>query len=549
MPTIAEVRAKYPQYSDMSDDQLAEALHRKFYSDMPKAEFDAKIGLTPADPYAGAAPSGALAQDPVAQRALQEGLQKKGDEMLIGPAGSMGNNPITAAVDRGLNTFGIKIPRALAAATATGLGKMGVDGFNPSYSENYDKAQAQADALQRQNPVSSTIGAGLGIAGQVAAMPAAAPASIGGRIAAAGGMGAGMGAIESGIESKGDLGATARGAAAGGLGGLAGGALGEAIGGVVARKAARNATIDLAPTADDLGQRAAAAYKAASDAGVWYSPKAYSTFVNDVKQSLSKEGYYGKLHPNTSAIVEALDGEAGKAVTLDQLENLRRVAMAGTDTLNKSDKRLAYQVLDKLDNFARESKGVIFGNGVQGVAALQNARALWAAKSKSDRITAALQTAEQRAATTGSGANIDNATRQELRKLLKYGGRGFSKDEQKLIASAAFGSNGRNLARLIGKFSPTGAVSAGMSAVVGHSLAGPAGLALPVVGSVAKEMADRGTQNAAQYAAAMARLAQANPEAVKQIAQRSTNARLKAAALAAIAGISGGIALAPGLSQ
>src|SRR5690606_14383485 len=47
MPTIAEIRKKYPQYEDMSDRQLADSLYRKFYSDMPRAEFDAKIGLSP----------------------------------------------------------------------------------------------------------------------------------------------------------------------------------------------------------------------------------------------------------------------------------------------------------------------------------------------------------------------------------------------------------------------------------------------------------------------------------------------------------------------
>lgn len=46
MATIAEIRAKYPQYGDMSDQQIADALHAKFYSDMPRQEFDAKIGLT-----------------------------------------------------------------------------------------------------------------------------------------------------------------------------------------------------------------------------------------------------------------------------------------------------------------------------------------------------------------------------------------------------------------------------------------------------------------------------------------------------------------------
>jgi len=47
MPSITDVRKQYPQYNDMSDRQLADALHAKFYSDIPKADFDAKIGLAP----------------------------------------------------------------------------------------------------------------------------------------------------------------------------------------------------------------------------------------------------------------------------------------------------------------------------------------------------------------------------------------------------------------------------------------------------------------------------------------------------------------------
>src|SRR5688572_6178685 len=42
---ISEVRAKYPQYKDLSDEQLAKGLHQKFYSDMPYDQFATKIGL------------------------------------------------------------------------------------------------------------------------------------------------------------------------------------------------------------------------------------------------------------------------------------------------------------------------------------------------------------------------------------------------------------------------------------------------------------------------------------------------------------------------
>lgn len=50
MASLAEIRQQYPQYSDLSDEQLAESLYRKYYSDMPRADFDAKIGLKSAVP-------------------------------------------------------------------------------------------------------------------------------------------------------------------------------------------------------------------------------------------------------------------------------------------------------------------------------------------------------------------------------------------------------------------------------------------------------------------------------------------------------------------
>lgn len=47
MPTLTEIREQYPQYSDMSDEALAGALYQKFYSDMPRADFDTKVGFKP----------------------------------------------------------------------------------------------------------------------------------------------------------------------------------------------------------------------------------------------------------------------------------------------------------------------------------------------------------------------------------------------------------------------------------------------------------------------------------------------------------------------
>lgn len=47
MATLADIRKSYPDYADMSDDSLADALHTKFYADMPRSEFNSKVGYTP----------------------------------------------------------------------------------------------------------------------------------------------------------------------------------------------------------------------------------------------------------------------------------------------------------------------------------------------------------------------------------------------------------------------------------------------------------------------------------------------------------------------
>jgi hypothetical protein len=47
MATLAEIRKKYPQYADMPDEDLARALHGKYYSDLEFEEFSKQIGLKP----------------------------------------------------------------------------------------------------------------------------------------------------------------------------------------------------------------------------------------------------------------------------------------------------------------------------------------------------------------------------------------------------------------------------------------------------------------------------------------------------------------------
>jgi hypothetical protein len=105
MATIAEIRAQYPQYSDMSDAALADALYKKFYSDIPRADFDAKVGLQTAPaPRSEGMPTAPRQELTAGQRMYQsirpyvaptvEALGSAGGALLGGTAGTFGAGPV-----------------------------------------------------------------------------------------------------------------------------------------------------------------------------------------------------------------------------------------------------------------------------------------------------------------------------------------------------------------------------------------------------------------------------------------------------------------------
>jgi hypothetical protein len=215
MTTIAEVREKFPQYNDMSDADLAGALHQKFYTDMPLAEFHDKIGFTAPDPLNVNAPP---------DRGLLGGINN-----FVGGTADAATQGLTFGFADELGAGG----RALARG-ATNL----IQGKDADLSGNYDRALADIRGREKQfaeeHPVASTtanIVGGLATGGPAAKAVVAAPsipraigtaATTGAGYGALGGFGAGEGGFENRIASAG------QGAA---LGGLFGGAL-PAVGAV-----------------------------------------------------------------------------------------------------------------------------------------------------------------------------------------------------------------------------------------------------------------------------------------------------------------------------
>lgn len=64
MGTLADFRRQYPQYNDMSDTELADALHRQYYSDLPKDEVFKRLNVkAPKAEQSAAAAAPAMADD------------------------------------------------------------------------------------------------------------------------------------------------------------------------------------------------------------------------------------------------------------------------------------------------------------------------------------------------------------------------------------------------------------------------------------------------------------------------------------------------------
>src|SRR5262249_5460843 len=117
----------------------------------------------------------------------------------------------------------------------------------------------------------------------------------------------------------------------------------------------------------------------------------------------------------------------------------------------------------------------------------------YAAARTAQRVQEKLNNADLGAASTYSGGNLNNKTRQSLKTLLtsKKGQRGLTPDELQSIEDTVRGWTLGNITRAAGKLlGGGGGLGAVASGAAGHLLAGPLGLAVPIAGYGVKKIGD-----------------------------------------------------------
>jgi hypothetical protein len=156
MTNIAEIRKKYPQYSDMSDDALAGALHKKFYSDMPRDEFNTKIGLVKSTAKQPVAAPVQQTEVPLGRRTIE--FIRPTVEALGGVAGGALGTPLGPVGIMG------------GAGLGYGIAKGGLDVAEQMF--GYRKAPSSAEEALKGAAKDVTIGAALEGVGRGIVSPA-----------------------------------------------------------------------------------------------------------------------------------------------------------------------------------------------------------------------------------------------------------------------------------------------------------------------------------------------------------------------------------------
>lgn len=240
----------------------------------------------------------------------------------------------------------------------------------------------------------------------------------------------------------------------------------------------------------DLKPAKDAAYQAVDSMGVKYKPTTFDGLVSVMDTEIKAAKFNPRLHPGAAGAMREIQKMRGQSPTLTEVDQLRQFvrenAIAGR---SPGEQRIGQIMLRQIDDFinAAGPKQVVAGDPKAAAAKIKEARDLNTRFRKVETVEEAMESARLRAGSTGSGGNVDNATRQNLRRVLEDGQ--WTPEEAKALESIVVGGHGQNFLRLVGKLSPTG--NGLMTALnIGGAAANPV-LAIPgVAGIVAKMGAD-----------------------------------------------------------
>lgn len=307
---------------------------------------------------------------------------------------------------------------------------------------------------------------------------------------------------------------------------------GALAGGVAGAKAIPSVAT-AAPTADELGAAAKAAYEHPTVAALELNPSSTAFQAGKIKDSLNKTGFRELNAPQTYGILDELKTPLGPTAKIADVQSVRTaLGKVAGNFANPTEQAAASKAISGIDNYLANLKPFDVAKGdAQGAAAILNdAKGNYSAMKRATRFDDAEYRAELNTASAHSGGNINNATRQALKSILlsPSKSRGFNADELAQMEQVVKGTATGNVMRRVGKLLSTSGMHGG-NVIAGSAVAAPfthgASLALPAIGMAAKKIADMSTGKAVRALDEMirsrsplaAQVAAQNPQIVQKL--------------------------------
>lgn len=295
------------------------------------------------------------------------------------------------------------------------------------------------------------------------------------------------------------------------------------------------------PGLDELRIAQGDAYKAADESGVAYSREQFSGLVDDIVTELRKARFNPRRHQKAATMLDDLSDMAntatGTAPTLSELDDLR--AIIGRDVSSAPDpgeRRMGQIMRERIDSFI---------DGAGDSADIVRARDYTTRIKKLEKLDGLDEAAGDRAVTSGTGSNGENALRQNVKRF-RDSTRNLTAAERNAADRAVRADLGHNALRQVGRLSPEG----GTVPAVASLLTGAISPAIPATGFIARRVSEALTQRNVQElrriiasggegASEVRRQITANPSIEEELMQQVAND------LSAAAGVQGASARPP----
>jgi len=290
-------------------------------------------------------------------------------------------------------------------------------------------------------------------------------------------------------------------------------------------RAMKKALQGAAPSIEQLFDTARAVFKEIDELGASVKPRAYQELVGKLENATNKAGLSKRGTTRANSILNEfkdLLGEGkttidpvsgtprtsrlGRDVSLTELDDLRTQAQGLAKSIDPLEKGIGTAMIDTIDSFLDAAgEGAIKlpeGSTANIGKRYKVARQLWGRARRSEMIQEAFEKARRQA------SGFENGIRAQFRAILnnKKRSRFFTQEELGVMDSVVKGTKKQNFFKLIGRFGfseggATNVVGAAIGTAAGGTVAGtPGAVAVPIIGTISRNFAQRLTAKGAVFA-------------------------------------------------